>query len=204
MPVSIGSAILGQQLRSVIAPFALSACLLPLYGHCQEQLAPCPKLSRWSKEIVVCIEQVNGRLRTCPDGNKCYGRRVAGYQGQYRFYPIEINDIRQSRFRTTDVKFKVNGDDLMNGRWTVHTKDGRLLMEDVYENGYHRSAKTYDRRGRLREWLDYSVATEDEPYRCFVQKCTWLFGEETIWEGIGCVLDGNPQIYEANYVRSRE
>ena len=92
----------------------------------------------------------------------------------------------------------------MTGRWTVHTKVGRLLLEDIYDGGLLLSAKTYDRNGRLREWLDYSIATEEEPYKCYVQKCSWLFGDETVTEYIICKLDGVIAPYFANYVRQLE
>lgn len=169
------------------------------------QLTPsgCQPQSRTSKTYIICVELVDNKLRRAVDSS-AWGRCVVGYQGHWRFFPTERNDIRLRRYRTTDKNFKSGGDSLLSGHWTIHRKNGHLLLEDIYEHGYLQSAKLYDRKERLREWADYSIATDEEPYRCYLQKCSWVFGKETVTEYIVCNLDGNIQAYFADYVRQRE
>lgn len=182
----------------------LSTHSLVLRINAQELPSPCQPRSRTDKEIVICTEWVDKYLRPVSKREERCGKRIAVYQGRYQHYPIAPVDLNERRWRTEDGCAKVIGDSLINGRWIVETEDGRLRLEDIYERGYLRSCKTYDRRGRLREWLDYSIATPEEPYRYFLQKCTWVMGKETVWEGVACGFEGSIHVLEVDYFRTRE
>jgi hypothetical protein len=185
------------QPRCLLAAAHLGSCVV----QAQQSPRDCVSKVRTDREIIVCAEAVDDRLRSLQIGIVGFGKRVAGYIGQHRFYPPGRQGLNPKRYKTTDKNFKAQSDSLLNGRWTITTRNGQLLLDELYEGGYLRSSRTYDPKGRLREWFDYSIATQYEPYRCFVQKCTWFLGKETVTEYIIFNLEGVIAPYLVDYLR---
>lgn len=130
-----------RRCKSFIRWLGTAGCLWMHAAEAQPTPARCLPQPRTSTAYVVCVEQVDNKFRRAV-GLSAYGRCVVGYRGYWRFYPPETHGISRNRYRTTDKNFKAGGDSLMSGYWTVHRKNGQLLIENIYERGYLRSANT--------------------------------------------------------------
>jgi hypothetical protein len=171
-------------------------CLIP-FGWLQVSHITAQSNKAPSECVQMELESVDRDLRLTKKAHRTWGKWVAYYVGSRRIYPIRM----PWSMTPAAPAFREGSDVLLTGTWSRYRR-GVLRSEDVFEQGYLKSSKVYDRKGRLIEWFDFGASVSDQPYSSFVQVCEWSSDKETMYESISFIADGRWETFGLEHFRT--
>ncbi len=132
---------------------------------------------------------------------KAYGaiHTMGWWANRTGHYPMGRLDLPENRIITTDTSFRRGSGHMLTGAFQFLYRNGNLMQEYVFANGYILTYKQYRRDGSLALWLDYDIDFDGCLFSCFEQVCRTEGGVERSFESIFTYIDKKPGSYQPNY-----
>ena len=186
-----------------LRPAALSAVWI-LQTLCAAQWTTGPKMpcnERVHFKVFADTMLVRGDLHDTKHNGKAYGAvHVMGWwANRTGHYPGNRNDLPENRILTTDTAFKRGSDHMLTGVFQFFYRNGTLMQEYVFNDGYILSDKRYRPDGSLALWLDYDIDYDGCLFSYYAQQCHQE--KERTWttESIFTFIDQRPRDYRLGF-----
>ncbi len=179
-----------------LRPAALSvACLLQTLCAAQWTTGPkAPCNERVHFKVFEDTMLVRRDLHDTKHKGKAYGAvHVMGWwANRAGLYPGDRLDLPGNRILTTDTAFRHGSGHMLTGIFQFFYRNGNLMQEYIFNNGYILSDKRYRPDGSLALWLDYDIDYDGCLFSYYVQQCHQE--QERVWttESIFTFIDHRP------------
>jgi antitoxin component YwqK of YwqJK toxin-antitoxin module len=103
------------------------------------------------------IEMLNAKFLPTDNKNEAVFYRYAIFVAGGRIYPMGTDLSSAATIKMGDSTSTPRKDTivLLQGKYTLYSKKGKILEEDIYRNGMLLSLKIYYKSGQLSNFIDY-------------------------------------------------